>query len=54
MLRLLADENLNQDFIRGVLRRRPELDVVRVQAVGLSQADDAEILAWAARAECVA
>ena len=29
MLRLLADENLNNDIVRGLLRRRPELDIVR-------------------------
>jgi predicted nuclease of predicted toxin-antitoxin system len=49
MLRLLADENLNHDLVRGVLRRRPGLDLVRVQFVGLSEADDPEILAWAAK-----
>ena len=30
MLRLLADENLNHDLIRGVLRRMPSLDLLRV------------------------
>jgi hypothetical protein len=53
MLRLLADENLNHDLVRGVLRRRPGLDLVRVQAVGLSETGDPEILAWAAKAERV-
>lgn len=48
MLRLLADENINHDLVRGVLRRRPELDLVRVQDVGLSGWDDQGILAWAA------
>jgi len=49
MLRLLADENINHDLLRGALRRQPKLDVVLVHAVGLSQADDPEIIAWAAR-----
>jgi predicted nuclease of predicted toxin-antitoxin system len=53
MLRLLADENINQDLVRGVLRRRPGLELVRVQAVGLSQAEDPDVLAWAAREERV-
>jgi predicted nuclease of predicted toxin-antitoxin system len=48
MLRLLADENFNGDIVRGLLLRRPDLDVVRVQDVGLAGAEDAEILAWAA------
>ena len=48
MLRLLADENLNHDLIRGVLRRMPSLDLVRVQDVGLRQVDDPSVLEWAA------
>ena len=38
MLRLAADENLNNDILRGLLRRRPGLDIVRIQDVGLSGA----------------
>jgi hypothetical protein len=49
MLALAADENFNNDVVRGLLRRRPDLDVVRVQDAGLSDADDPTILAWAAR-----
>jgi Domain of unknown function (DUF5615) len=48
MLRLLADENFNGDIIRGLLLRQPDLDVVRVQDVGLAGADDPDILTWAA------
>lgn len=48
MLRLLADENFDRDIVRGVLRRRPELDLALVQTVGLSGVDDLEVLAWAA------
>lgn len=39
MLRLLADENFNNNIVRGLLRRKPDLDIVRVQDVGLSGAD---------------
>jgi predicted nuclease of predicted toxin-antitoxin system len=49
MLRLAADENVNSALIRGVLRRNPGLDLVRVQDVGLRGADDVTVLAWAAR-----
>jgi hypothetical protein len=49
MLRFAADENLNNDIVRGVLRRLPTFDVVRVQDVGLSGADDRAVLEWAAR-----
>lgn len=48
MLRLLADENFNGDVVRGLLLRRPNLDLLRVQDVGLSGAEDPGILAWAA------
>lgn len=48
MLRLLSDENFNGDIVRGLLLRRPELDLVRVQDVGLEEKDDPAILAWAA------
>jgi hypothetical protein len=49
MLQLVADENFNNDIVRGLLRRRPELDIVRLQDVGLSGADDPTVLEWAAR-----
>lgn len=48
MLRLLADENFNGDILRGMLLSQPDLDIVRVQDVGLASADDPEVLAWAA------
>lgn len=48
MLRLLSDENFNGDIVRGLLLRRPELDLARVQDVGLEEKDDPAILAWAA------
>lgn len=49
MLPFLADENFKGEITRGLLRREPDLDLVRVQDVGLSGADDPEILAWAAQ-----
>ncbi len=49
MLRLAADENFNNDIIRGLLRRIPSTDIVRIQDVGLSGADDPAVLAWAAQ-----
>jgi predicted nuclease of predicted toxin-antitoxin system len=48
MVRLLADENFHGDVVKGLLSRRPELDLIRVQDVGLSQTPDPEILIWAA------
>ena len=47
MLRLLADENFNGDILRGLLLRLGDIDLVRVQDIGLTGADDPDILAWA-------
>jgi hypothetical protein len=41
---LAADENLNNDLVRGLLRRRPDLDIVRVRDAGLAGADDPTVL----------
>ncbi len=49
MLRLAADENFNNNIVRGLLRRRPAADFVRVQDAGLSGADDPTVLEWAAQ-----
>lgn len=34
--------------MRGLLRRQPDLDILRVQDAGLAGRDDEEVLAWAA------
>lgn len=47
-MRLAADENFKTAILRGLLRRRPSSDVVRVQDAGLAGGDDPTILAWAA------
>lgn len=47
-MRLLADENFDNTVVRGLLRRRPSIDIIRVQDVGLSGKDDPASLAWAA------
>ena len=49
MLRLAADENFNGNIVRGLRRRSPDLDIIRVQDVGLLGADDASVLEWAAK-----
>lgn len=48
MLRLLSDENFNGEIVRALLRRAPDVDLVRIQDVGLSGMDDPTILQWAA------
>jgi hypothetical protein len=49
MLRFAADENFNNDIIRGLLRRKPDLDILRLQDAGFSGADDPAVLEWAAQ-----
>ncbi len=48
MLSLLSDENFNGDIVRGLRLRQPNLDLLRVQDVGLREVDDPAILGWAA------
>ena len=47
MLGLAADENFNNDIVRGVLRRNEHVDIVTIQNIGLSGADDETVLQWA-------
>src|SRR5437899_2253174 len=53
MLRFAADENFNGAIVRGLLRSRPTLDLVRVQDIGLAGMKDPDLLAWAAREQRV-
>ena len=48
MLRLVSGEDVHDDIIRGLRRREPTLDVVRVLDVGLAHTPDPVILASAA------
>lgn len=48
MILFAADENFNNKIMRGLLRAKPDLNIVRVQDAGLSGADDPEVLEWAA------
>lgn len=47
MLRFAADENLNNDILRGLLRADSELEIVMIQDTECSGADDPTVLAWA-------
>jgi predicted nuclease of predicted toxin-antitoxin system len=47
-LRFLTDEDFDNDISRGLLQLLPDLDLVRVQDVGLGGAADPDILEWAA------
>jgi predicted nuclease of predicted toxin-antitoxin system len=48
MIRFAADEDFDNDIIRGLRRRQPEIDVLRVQDAGIRSAADPVVLAWAA------
>jgi len=47
--RYLADNDFREEILRGVVRREPSIEVVRAREVGLRQAPDHDILAYAAR-----
>ncbi|MEL6470369.1 MAG: DUF5615 family PIN-like protein [Cyanobacteria bacterium J06623_4] len=51
MIKFLADENFNNQIVRGVLRQNPIIDIARVQDVGLQGTDDPNVLDWAAKDE---
>jgi hypothetical protein len=48
VLELAADEGFNSGAVRQLWHREPALDLVRVQEVDLSSADDGAVLEWAA------
>jgi hypothetical protein len=47
--RFLADNDLNDSILAGVLRREPNVTFVRVRDVGLGGAADDDVLAFACR-----
>lgn len=49
MLRLLADENFNNDILRGLLRKVSSVDIARLQDTPLFSAPDERVLEWAAQ-----
>ena len=49
MIKLAVDENFNGKILRGLFRRQPNIDIVRVQDTSVYQADDPTVLAWAAQ-----
>lgn len=49
-MKFLADENFDNRIVRGLLLRRPALDILRVQDLEISGADDPTVLDWADQA----
>lgn len=48
-MRFLADENFNNEILRGVQRRVPDADIIRIQDTELASKPDTLILEWAAQ-----
>ena len=53
MIRLLTDENVDNNILRGLARRLPHLDFVSVRGVGLAGSSDLMVLKWAANEQRV-
>jgi Domain of unknown function (DUF5615) len=51
--RFLADHDLNEQIIDGVLRREPSIEFIRTRDVGLSDRPDPEILEYAATQDLI-
>jgi hypothetical protein len=49
MSRLLIDQDLDHDILRGLIRRIPQLDAVTAFEIGMSGATDPQLLTWAAQ-----
>ena len=54
MLKLISDQNFSGPVLRGIFRRVPDVDILRVLDAGLDRASDPDVLAWAgADAKCL-
>ena len=50
-LRFATDENFDNRILRGLLRLKPNLDIIRVQDTEMVGASDPELLEWLAKEE---
>ena len=48
-MRFAADENFNNDVLRGLRLRLSEVDLIRIQDSEVAGEDDPTVLAWAAQ-----
>lgn len=48
-MRFVTDENFDNRILRGLLRLKPDLDIVRAQDTEISGADDPTLLEWTAK-----
>jgi hypothetical protein len=49
MLRMLIDQDLDHDILRGLIRRLPRLDAVTAFEIGMREATDPQLLTRAAQ-----
>ena len=49
MLKYAVDEDFNHEIVRGLALKASAIDILTVQDVGLLEAHDRDILAWAAQ-----
>jgi hypothetical protein len=49
MIKWLTDEDFDNRILRGLRLQLPAIDILRVQDVGLAEANDPQILEWAAQ-----
>lgn len=47
MIKFLADENFNNNIIRGLLLRNSQLDIIRIQDTEIVGVHDRKVLEWA-------
>lgn len=53
MIRFLADENFDNAIMRGLQRRVPEVEILRVQDTELVSLPDPALLEWAAQRDYI-
>lgn len=51
MLKVIIDQDFDHDILRGLIRRLPALDFVTALEAGLNEAEDPQLLIWAAANE---
>ena len=51
--RFLADHDLNEHLVCGVLRREPAIEFIRARDIGMHARLDAEVLAYAAEHQLI-
>jgi predicted nuclease of predicted toxin-antitoxin system len=51
--RFLADHDLNEHLVYGVVRREPAIEFIRASDIGMHERPDAEVLAYAAEHQLI-